>query len=92
MTLLSVGNSEGTRRCDQRCYGASGGACECCCQSINHGAGLYQAIANTRDMAGRWIAAYEERTGAPVEFELAIEVRQRELFPAIESPSKGKSP
>jgi hypothetical protein len=51
MTLLSVSNSEGTRRCDARCYNAQHPGCDCICQGRNHGVGLARAIEHTRDFA-----------------------------------------
>lgn len=51
MVLMTVGNSEGERRCDEKCYGATGGVCTCVCGGMNHGAGLKQAQKNTFDHA-----------------------------------------
>ena len=45
MTLLTVGNSEGSRHCDARCYDAKGPDCDCCCGGANHGKGLQAAQA-----------------------------------------------
>jgi hypothetical protein len=47
MTLMTVGNSEGERRCDERCYDAKGTKCTCCCGGRNHGKGLQQALENS---------------------------------------------
>lgn len=49
-TLITVGNSEGERRCDARCYEATGPRCDCVCGGRNHGAGVKQAIDNTCEM------------------------------------------
>lgn len=51
MTLMTVGNSEGTRRCDSRCYNAKGGKCTCCCGGMNHGKGLAEAQRLTNEHA-----------------------------------------
>lgn len=51
MTLMSCGNSDGVRRCDERCYGATGGTCDCVCGGANHGKGLAQALQNTAKLA-----------------------------------------
>ena len=46
-TLMTAGNSEGERRCDEKCYGADGGTCVCICGGMNHGKGLNIAMENT---------------------------------------------
>jgi hypothetical protein len=46
-TLITVGNNNGERRCDEKCYGASGGVCTCVCGGMNHGKGLKAAQQNT---------------------------------------------
>lgn len=51
MTLISCGNSDGVRRCDELCYGATGGNCDCICGGANHGKGLAQALQNTSKLA-----------------------------------------
>lgn len=43
-TLIIVGNSEGERRCDEKCYNAQGSICKCCCGGRNHGVGLQKAV------------------------------------------------
>jgi hypothetical protein len=49
--LITVGNSEGDRRCDAKCYNAEGDKCDCVCGGMNHGAGLSKALVNTADHA-----------------------------------------
>jgi hypothetical protein len=48
-------------QCDARCYriGAEGSACDCVClcQGKNHGVGIFQAIANSREHSDDWLAA-----------------------------------
>lgn len=39
---------QGARRCDARCYGASGPDCDCCCGGSNHGKGFARALSLTR--------------------------------------------
>lgn len=51
MTLITCGNSDGMRRCDERCYGAKGGQCDCVCGGANHGKGFSQALVNTQAIA-----------------------------------------
>ncbi len=65
-TLLTVGNSEGQRRCDARCYDAEGGACDCCCGGKNHGVGLRRAVEQTQQLAEKWIQAAAQRQGCSV--------------------------
>jgi hypothetical protein len=43
VTLLSVGNSEGERRCDARCHQATEPDCDCICGGRYHGQGLQHA-------------------------------------------------
>ena len=59
-TLITAGNSEGSRRCDARCYNAKGPKCDCICGGRNHGAGLQQAGENTREMAEEWLSQMAE--------------------------------
>lgn len=47
-TLITVGNSDGERRCDEKCYGAEGGVCNCVCGGMNHGKGYKAAAENTQ--------------------------------------------
>jgi len=37
-------------RCDERCYDAIGGKCDCCCGGVNHGVGLNKVISNLSRM------------------------------------------
>lgn len=62
-TLLSVGNSEGTRRCDARCYNAQHAGCDCICRGKNHGVGLARAQENTRELAEVWLDRYAAARG-----------------------------
>ena len=47
-TLISAGNNNGERRCDEKCYGATGGKCDCICGGMNHGIGFKKAVENTQ--------------------------------------------
>ncbi len=63
-TLIAVYNSEGcVGRCDARCYEASEPDCNCICGGRNHGAGLEQAVDNTRELAEQWLEAYAKEHG-----------------------------
>ena len=55
VTLITVGNSEGDRRCAAGCYEATGANCTCCCGGVNHGVGKAQAVQNTKDIANKVI-------------------------------------
>jgi len=63
VTLMIVGNAEGERRCDERCYDAKSpvSECECCCNGRNHGAGRGQAEVNTAEHATQMLKDYCER-------------------------------
>jgi hypothetical protein len=55
-TLIAVYDSEGCQgRCDAKCYAAREPECECICGGRNHGAGLDQAVSNTRELAQGWL-------------------------------------
>lgn len=79
MTLITVGNSEGERRCDARCYDAQGPVCDCICGGRNHGAGLERAQDNTREHAHEILEAWK---GEHPEDAVRFEAIQQELFGA----------
>lgn len=61
MTLIAAYNSEGCiGRCDAKCYNATSPHCTCICGGANHGAGLSQAMDNTREYVESWIEKYQE--------------------------------
>ena len=74
MTLMSYSNSEGTCRCDERCYNATGGACNCICGGANHGKGLAQAMVNAQAFAEEIL----EKHGYTLELNVACQ--QTDLF------------
>lgn len=53
-TIMAVGDSEGTRRCDARCHTATHPECDCCCGGRYHGKGSSAAAQEqlTRDWLG----------------------------------------
>lgn len=68
-TLIAVYSSDGcVGRCDAKCYDAEYPVCECICGGKNHGAGIRQALENTRELAEGWIERhareYEPEAGA----------------------------
>lgn len=65
-------------QCDALCYTAKRDLCECVCEGTNHGVGLEQAIANTREMAAEWVARASQNQ--PASFELDDTVQQHTLF------------
>lgn len=67
-TLMIVGNSDGERRCDEKCYNAQGDKCECCCNGMNHSAGLDQAMVNTRRSFFNMIEEYQQKTGRKIDY------------------------
>ena len=82
-TLISYGNSEGTRRCDARCYSASAPDCDCICGGMNHGKGFDAAAQNTADHGRAMVEAVAAKKGVTVEELLpGFEFRpvQRELL------------
>jgi hypothetical protein len=79
VTLISYQSSGGDQgRCDAKCYDAREDECTCICASRNHGAGLEQAIDNTRELAESWIE--DGRAQGHTGFELATEVTHEPLF------------
>lgn len=75
--LLKVGDSDGSRQCDARCYNGTGSDCDCICGGKNHGAGLQQAMQNVREEFApilEAMAAAEDR-GEPGVF-VCKEIRQ----------------
>ena len=83
VTLMTVGNSDGQRRCDERCYNATGPECECCCNGLNHGKGLSTAQGNTQEFAYQMLEEYEKRTGKKVDWvqlDRSVIPEQTDLF------------
>lgn len=63
-TLIAVYTSDGCiGRCDAKCYNATSPGCECVCGGKNHGAGLTQAVDNTKMLADQWLKDYTESKG-----------------------------
>jgi hypothetical protein len=81
-TLIAVYNSEGcVGRCDARCYNAKEPKCECICGGANHGAGLQQALDNTREYVERWVEDYAQKHTISIErTELAEAIQQLGLW------------
>lgn len=75
-TLITVGNSDGERRCDARCYDATEPECDCVCGGINHGKGFNVASQNTHELAKKIKEDYEEtHPGTEVKIERVIQTR-----------------
>ncbi|MDA8122573.1 MAG: hypothetical protein M0Z38_08425 [Deltaproteobacteria bacterium] len=62
-TLITVGNSEGKRRCDARCHDAKSIDCDCVCGGMNHGKGEAAARENTQRFAEKILSDYKAKTG-----------------------------
>lgn len=68
-TLIAVYKSGGERgaicvgRCDAKCYQAQSPDCDCICGGKNHGAGLEQAVENTREQVEEWLQDYAKEKG-----------------------------
>jgi hypothetical protein len=81
VTLISYSNSGGEQgRCDAKCYEATKPECDCICGGANHGAGLQQAIASTRELAQSWINHAQETSQDVTGFCLATEATHEPLF------------
>lgn len=52
MTIMTQGNSEGTRRCDGTCHNAKKPKCACICGGRYHGAGGMAQEMLTKDWLG----------------------------------------
>lgn len=62
-TLISLhGFSAPPGRCDANCYDATSDVCTCICGGRNHGSGLHQAIAQTKQWAHDLIAELQTPT------------------------------
>jgi hypothetical protein len=83
VTLITFGNSVGTRRCDARCHDATEPNCDCICGGRNHGVGLEQAERNTRELCDEWVNDYCRANNLdPADFRVFVGegVRQGDLF------------
>jgi predicted methyltransferase MtxX (methanogen marker protein 4) len=80
-TLIAVYNSEGCQgRCDAKCYEAQEPPCDCICGGRNHGAGLAQAVDNTREQAESWLERARANGQDITHAELAIDAMHQPLF------------
>jgi predicted RNase H-like HicB family nuclease len=81
VTLISYQSSGGDQgRCDAKCYEAQEEACDCICGGRNHGAGIEQALDNTRELAESWIEKARANGQDITDVELAIEALHEPLF------------
>ncbi len=51
-TIMTVGDSEGERRCDGTCHNATKPRCSCICRGRYHGAGEQAAAIHQQDVLG----------------------------------------
>lgn len=52
------------RRCDGKCHNATKPRCRCICGGVNHGVGLDQARANTKEITDEQLIKTERETYA----------------------------
>lgn len=50
MVLGQLKSNGNQRRCDARCYDATGKKCKCICGGVNHGVGKDTAISNSHNI------------------------------------------
>jgi hypothetical protein len=80
-TLISYASSGGDQgRCDAKCYEAENEPCDCICQGRNHGAGLEQALDNTRELAESWIEHARAKGQDVTDVRLALNATCEPLF------------
>lgn len=73
-------NSEGlVGRCDAKCYLATCSECTCICRGMNHGAGLNQALDNTRENCKKWLRHAKKEHGKDCSSDIDPEVWQPSL-------------
>ncbi len=77
VTLLTVGNSESSRRCDAKCHEATEPNCDCVCGGRYHGRGTQRAreLIHADVDEGRYGAEF-----AHLAHQLTAEARQVPLF------------
>ena len=79
MTLLTVSNGDGERRCDARCHHVKQPKCDCCCEGRFHGkgsgSGALQSALDT--VTGDWL---EHLRAAGVDIRPPEEFLGRPLF------------
>jgi predicted RNase H-like HicB family nuclease len=81
VTLISYSSSGGDQgRCDAKCYNATEPECDCICGGRNHGAGLQQAMDNTRELAGGWIERAHANGQDITDVQLALGAMHEPLF------------
>ena len=81
VTLISYhssGSDEG--RCDSKCYDAEWDECTCICGGKNHGAGIEQAMDNTRELAESWVERARASGQDVTDVQLAVQALHEPLF------------
>lgn len=74
MTIMTQGNSEGTRRCDGTCHKARHDRCTCICGGRYHGKGKAAQELLTRDWLGdNWRDAKATIEAAGGSFEVVVQ-------------------
>lgn len=76
-TLLTVGDSEGERRCDAKCHDATEPHCRCVCQGRFHGRGHQAAV---EQLTGDLLSGRMGESAARVTREAIAQTTQKSLF------------
>jgi hypothetical protein len=83
-TLITYHSSGGDQgRCDAKCYEAQHPDCDCICGGRNHGAGLDQALENTRELGESWIE-HAKASGQVIDAALSMPAKMEALFSPAE--------
>ena len=81
MILIEVRNgSKLIGRCDAKCYDATDNRWICVCQNKNHGRGLKQALANTRQDGNQWVDEFCKDKEIDQKIILNENISQMKLF------------
>jgi len=73
-TLIICTDGESIRRCDAKCYNATGETCTCVCGGMNHGVGESAAKANIDALLDELLfeACESEIESEPIEVQLVL--------------------
>jgi hypothetical protein len=88
VTIMTQGNSDGTRRCDGTCHNATKPKCTCICGGRYHGAGQAAQERLTRDWLGDdWREKKAQIEAAGGSFTAVVNTALAGLGTATEVPS-----
>lgn len=88
-TIMTVGNSEGSRRCDARCHTAAMPKCDCCCGGRYHGKGSSSAAQEqlTRDWLGDELTDELKAAVTPEEKARLSQIAAEAILGLVQSPT-----